>query len=165
MEGADDAIDRLERHVASASTKLPGRYSADAAVFRPSPWRIVPWMLICVAASLTAFVSSAPVVLRVLAAVALLPLPVLGLELLHHRVSATATGVTDATWRGSSTTDGSSESYTVLAGPVIPRLSWSQRQHPSIIVWTGTDGLRHRLSLQWFSREDTYEIIAAVRAL
>lgn len=165
MEDADDAIERLERHVKSATTNLPGRYSSDVAIIRPSPLRLVPLMMVCLAACPVAFVPSAPVALRVLAAMALLPLPLLGLELFLHRVSVTATTVTDSTWRGSSTTDGSSESYTVLDGPVMPHLSWRQRQHPSIIVWTGTDGMRHRLSLQSFSRKDAYAIVAAIQAL
>jgi len=122
-------------------------------------------MLVCVAAFLVVLVPGAPGALRVLAVMAVVPLGYLALELFSHRVAVTATTVTDSTWRRSSTTDGSSESYTVLAGPVIPRLSWSQRQQPSIIVWTGTDNERHRLSLQWFRRDDVYAIIAAVQAL
>ncbi len=95
----------------------------------------------------------------------LLPMVYLCLELGFHRVSVTGKAVTDTTWRTTSTATGTDESYTVLDGPLLPRLGWSQHQQPSLMVWTGTDGRRHRLSFQWFRRRDVYAIIAAVQAL
>lgn len=95
----------------------------------------------------------------------LLPAIYLGVELVTHRVIITATSVSDVKARSTSDADGSHESYTILDGPPFPWLSWSRRQRPVAILWTGTDGSDHRLSFVWFRRKDAHAIIAGVHAL
>lgn len=134
-------------------------------MFRPSPWRILPCIALCLAATPVAFVADAPPALRILAALALLPAVHLVVELSLHRVVVTATTVTDRTWRRSSTTDGSTESITVLDLPEGLSQMWSTRRRPTMVVWTGVDGRRHQLALHWFRRREVPAIIAAVQRL
>lgn len=165
MDSADEDIARLDSKVTSARDSLPGAYGHTIRVFRPSPWRIVPCIVACLAATPVVFVSDAPPALRVLAALSLLPAVYLTLELLLHRVVVTATTVTDRTWRRSSTTDGSRESITVLDLPDGLSSIWSRRRRPTMIVWTALDGRQHQLPFLWFRRNEVPSIIGAVQRL
>lgn len=86
------------------------------------------------------------------------------LELVFHRITVSGRTVSEVTWRRTRTSADVEEACTVLAGPLLPQLSLRNRQQPSAIVWTESDGRQHHISFQWFRRRDAYAMIAAIQA-
>lgn len=162
MDSADKAVDRVEQELLKHQDKLPSKYASSPLVLRPSPWRMVPLILACLALASIGLIPPAPFLIRALALAFLASALYLGVELCTHRVVIDAASVSDVRIRSTSVTDGSHESHTILDSAL---LSWSLRQRPVAIIWTGTDGSDHRLSFSWFRPDDAHTIIAGVHAL
>ncbi len=163
MDAADDAVDRIEQELFAHQDKLPSRYATSSLVIRPSPWRIPPLIVTCLAFASIGLIPQAPLLIRALALAPLALAVYLAIELATHRVVIDGASVSDMRIRSTSVTDGSHESYTILDSSPFPRLSSKQR--PVAIVWTGVDGSDHRLSFTWFRSDDAHTIIAGVHAL
>lgn len=162
VDAADDAVDRFEQELLEHQDKLPSKYASSSLVIRPSPWRIVPLIVICLAFASIGLIPQALLLIRALALVPLALAIYLAIELCTHRVVIDATSVSDVRIRSTSVNDGSDESYPILE---VSPLSWRMKLRPIAIVWTGTDGNDHRLSFAWFRRDDARTIIAGVDAL
>jgi hypothetical protein len=162
----DDIVERVEQRVREMSHRVPSRYGSEALVLRPSRWLLVPLFVLFLGGAVAMIlVPGVGVGARLLAIPPLGIAAVLGVQLWPRCITITGRTVTDRTWRGESTIDGSCETYTLLDGPALERLAFTRRHRARAIVWRDLGGASHTASLDWFSEADRLTVIAAIRAL